>query len=81
MEDFPYELLSEEKNHKDQLSPSDRNVKRKKLHEEDLEKKLEELDKFDLKDTLDVDILHECLTPPSELNGENNYTPRIRKSK
>jgi hypothetical protein len=73
--------LIEEKNHKDQLSPSDRNIKRKKLHEEDFEKKLEGLNQLALKDTLDVDFLHECLTPPSELNGENNYTPRIRKSK
>jgi hypothetical protein len=83
MESYPYEINYEENNIeaiKVPTSPNNKNLKRKKLREEELDKKLDELQKSPNKDVLDTDILHECLTPPSELEEENNYTPRRGKS-
>lgn len=49
--------------------------RRKRGREEDLEKKLEEMN-FDFKqETLDLDILHDCVSPPSEL-AENSAAKR-----
>lgn len=84
MESNPNELNNEQSNNDEievPTSPIDQNFNRKKLREEDLEKKLEEYQKSPNKEVLDTDILHECFTPPSEIAEESNYTPRKGKSK
>lgn len=84
MESNPNELNNEESNNDEiqvPISPIDKNFNRKKLREEDLEKKLEEYQKSPNKEVLDTDILHECFTPPSELAEDSNYTPRRGQGK
>jgi hypothetical protein len=84
MESYPNES-NYLKNNIDEIlvptSPINKNHKRIKLNEEDIEKKLEEFQKSPNKEVLDTDILHECFTPPSELGEECNFTPRKGQGK
>lgn len=50
------------------------------IEDQEINRKLEESKKNERDEILNLDILYECLSPPSDLNGEYEITTKITKS-